>query len=797
MIENPTLVLIIFLSSIAFAISLFLGVYVLMKNPRAAINRLFFLITLLLLPWCIGAIFINTSPDKEVAFCWFRILSLGWGFVDLMLLNLILLVSDMNIFNRRRWLYIPYYLTGSFSFYGTVIAPETITDLRLTSSGWSFISKPPIWFTIFNDGKMMAVILLIIIVLAIWYRKSSHPLHKKQAKIILGTILISLIFYIAAVYVLPAFKTYQVPNISHLVLVFWVVGMGYAILRYRFMILTPEEIAPQILKTMADPLIVIDKDLKITLVNDSAVNILGHPKNYLIGMKLQELFPEEQFFKGDLIQRLRFKGYEENVEILYRGRDGAVIPFILSASSVYDKFKLPVGIVIVLKDISERKRAEVNLKFMATHDLLTGLPNRTILNDRLKQAIARAKRYKTLVAVMLIDLDNFKYINDTLGHGSGDALLKQAAWRLKTGIRESDTVVRLGGDEFVIVLTDLSGVDSLKIVAERIMESFKVPFIIHGKELYVTTSMGISVYPSDGESVEELLKNADMSLYRAKEAGRNNYQMFSSGAKSTIEKRLELEMELRSALENNEFELHYQPIIDLDSGNVSVLQAILRWIHPERGIISSETFHPIAEQSGLSIQISKWMLHTACKDTKKLKDSGYSIPVAIPISTRQFLQPDFVETVKKVLDETDLKPENLKIEIHENIATTDIDKTVETINTFHRLGINFIIYEFGSTYSSLLWLRLIPIQAIKISPLLLKNIHFDNYDKAMVKSILMMAHSLGIKVFVDGIENKEQMDFLKSLNGEEIFPLKCDGVQGSLLCKPMKFDDILGFLSKY
>jgi len=796
MIENPILVLTIFLSSIAFAISLILGIYVLLENPKSAINRLFFLITLLLLPWCIGEIFINTAPDREAAFFWFRILSLGWGFVDLIFLNLVLLVSDMNIFNRRWWLYLPYYLTGFFSFYGTVIVPEKITHLKLTPVGWTYVSNPPLWFQISNDGKMITVILLIIIVLTIWYRKSSHPLQRKQAKIILGTVLISLIFYIISVYVLPNFKTYYVPNISHLVLVFWVVGMGFAILRYRFIVLTPEEIAPQILKTMADPLIVVDKNLKISMVNDSASNILGYSKNYLIGLKLQELFPEEQFFKGDLFQKLPLKGHVENVEILYRGRDGAIIPFLLSASLICDRFKLPAGIVIVLKDISERKRAEVNLKFMATHDLLTGLPNRTILNDRLRQAIARAKRYKNLVAVMLIDLDNFKYVNDTLGHSSGDALLKQTAWRLKTSIRESDTVVRLGGDEFVIVLTDISGVDSLKIVAERIMGTFKTPFIIQGKELYVTPSIGISIYPSDGESVEELLRNADMSLYRAKEAGRNNYQIFSSGAKSTIEKRLQVEKEIRSAIENNEFELNYQPIVDLDSRKVSALEAILKWKHPEKGIISFETFLPVAEQTGLIIPIGKWMLENACKDAKKLEEYGYSVPVAIPISTRQFLQLDFLETVKKVLDVTGLKPENLKIEIHESIATNDLDKIAEIINILHKLGIQFVIYEFGSTYASLLWLRLIPIQAIKLSPLLLKNIHFDPYDKAMVKSILIMAHYLGIKVIADGIENMEQLNFLKSLYGEKIFSLKCDGVQGPLLGEPLKFDDIPGFLSK-
>lgn len=687
MIAKPIIILIIFLSSIAFSAILFIGIYVYRTNPKASINRLYFLFTLLVLSWCIGEIFIYSAPDKKGVYFWFRVSSFGWGFVDLILLHIIMLLTGINIFRKRWWLQIPYYLTGFFSFYGSVIIPEKITDFKLTSYGWSHLSNPPVWWVVANDGKMMVIISLIIILLAIWSHKSSHPLHRIQAKIILRTIILSLIFYIAVLYILPAFKTFQLPKIQHLVLAFWSAGMGYAIIKYKLMILTPESIVPQVLKTMADSLIVVDTSSRITLVNDSAVILLESPKNYLIGLKITELFPEEQFFQGDLLNKIRLRGAVENVDVLYRKKNGSVIPLLLSASVVYDRFKLPAGVVLVLRDISERKKAEVNLRFMATHDLLTGLPNRTVLNDRLRQAIARAKRYKHFVGVMVIDLDKFKEVNDTFGHSGGDALLKSVSLRLKTSVRESDTVVRLGGDEFVVVLTDLPGVDSLKIVADRIMDSFNKPFIIQGRELFITPSIGISMYPKDGDNIDELLRKADMSLYKVKESGRNNYQLYSSETESEKQRILQLEKDLQTTFERNEIEISYQPIFELEGSKVFAVEAIFTWNHSERGKITSETFIPIAERSELINKLSEWMIRAVCNDIKRWKNLGHTVPVVMSISLKYLIKNESVEMIENILRENGLAPSLLKLEIKDDSLTAGIDKYVENINLLHNIGV--------------------------------------------------------------------------------------------------------------
>lgn len=796
MVLKPFIILLIFLSSVAFSAILFLGIYVLRTNPRASVNRLYFIFTILILSWCLGEIFIYSASDKESAYFWFRVSSFGWGFVDLILLHIIMLLTGINIFRKRWWLQIPYYLTGSFAFYGSVIVPETITDFKLTSYGWSYLSNPPVWWVIANDGKMMVIISLIIILLAIWYHKSSHPLRRIQAKIILGTILLSLIFYIAVLYILPSFKAFQLPNIQHLVLAFWSAGMGYAIIKYKLMILTPESIAPQVLKTMADSLIVVDTSSRITLVNDSAVILLESSKNYLIGLKITEVFPEEQFFQGDLLNKIRLRGAVENVEVLYRKKSGSVIPLLLSASVVYDRFKTPAGVVLVLRDISERKKAEVNLRFMATHDLLTGLPNRTVLNDRLRQAIARAKRYKHFVGVMVIDLDKFKEVNDTLGHSAGDALLKSVSLRLKTSIRESDTVVRLGGDEFVIVLTDLSGVDSLKTVADRIMDSFNKPFIIYGRKLFITPSIGISIYPNDGDNIDELLRKADMSLYKVKESGRNNYQFYSSETESEKQKILQLEKDLQTAFEKNEIEISYLPIFELEGSKVFAVEAIFTWNHSERGKITPETFISIAERSELINKLSEWMIRAVCNDLKRWKNLGHTVPVVMNISLKYLTKNESVEMIENILRENGLSPSFLKLEIKDDSLTAGIDKYFENINLLHNIGVSFILNQSGSVFPSQLWLKIVPAQAIKISSSLIRNVNSDPYDEALVRSIVLIANSFNIKVIIEGVEKKEQLDFIKALATEKPLYAKCNAVQGSLFCEPMDAESLSQFISR-
>ena len=436
------------------------------------------------------------------------------------------------------------------------------------------------------------------------------------------------------------------------------------------------------------------------------------------------------------------------------------------------------GLLGVARDITERKRAESTIRQLAYHDALTSLPNRTLFEDRLRVALAQAHRSGDMLAVMFLDLDHFKIVNDTLGHGDGDKLLRSVAEDLSRLVREGDTVARVGGDEFTLLLPGIGSTRDAMEVAERILECLKLPRMLGGHEFQVTTSIGITVYPADGADVETLLRNADTAMYRAKESGRDTCQLYSPGMNATILERLALENDLRHALERNELEVYYQPIVNVQSGEITGAEALVRWHHPTRGLVSPDDFIPVAEESGAIVPIGQWIFAEACRRAQEWRSSGLGmLRVSVNLSARQLQQEDLVTQLAAILAETGLPLDLLQIEITEGAVMKNVDFIIETLTELRKMGIRLAVDDFGTGYSSLSYLKRFPIDSVKIDRSFVRDLATDPNDAAIVTTIIAMARSLNLKVIAEGVETVDQLDFLRRRG--------CDDFQGYLVSPPI------------
>lgn len=436
------------------------------------------------------------------------------------------------------------------------------------------------------------------------------------------------------------------------------------------------------------------------------------------------------------------------------------------------------AIQIVARDISERKRLEKQLVEQAKHDALTGLPNRILLNERLKEAISYAQRYTQAVWVIFIDLDRFKFINDSLGHSAGDLLLKHIAGRLIAATRESDTVARLGGDEFVLVLPDRA-CDRIPLnMIRRLMDSLLEPISIEGRELTLTCSMGVAMFPADSETPEALIEKADIAMYRAKQQGRNNCQLFTAAMQEELQDRVRIENALRTALERDEFFLHYQPQVDATSHRIVGIETLLRWQHPELGIVMPDRFISLAEETGLIVPIGAWVLRTACMQCRAWQDAGLpEVRLAVNLSPRQFAQPDFVTSVAAVLEESGLAAHCLELEITESLVMADVSAAIDKLKVLQALGVQLSIDDFGTGYSSLSYLKRFPINELKIDRTFVRDIAGDPDDAAIVLAIISLAHNLNLRVIAEGVETIEQIVYLRTHG--------CDELQGYYFSRPL------------
>jgi diguanylate cyclase (GGDEF)-like protein/PAS domain S-box-containing protein len=431
-----------------------------------------------------------------------------------------------------------------------------------------------------------------------------------------------------------------------------------------------------------------------------------------------------------------------------------------------------------VEDITERHLYQARIEQQANYDTLTGLANRSLLNDRLEQAILTAASYGARLAVVFIDLDRFKYINDSLGHDVGDRLLQGMAERFKSCVREFDTVARLGGDEFVLLLNGQSGPDSVATILERVLEAVAQPWRHGTRDFELTCSVGVALYPDDGNDAAALLKHADSAMYRAKEQGRNNFQFFTDDLNLLMKERFELETNLRRALERGEFELHYQPRVDLKTSCVVACEALIRWRLTGGESIAPARFIPVAEETGLIRPIGEWVLRTACAQNKRWQEAGLPpCVVSVNVSPRQFHRDDFIDTLKDVLRDTGLDPAFLELELTENMVMHDGEHMIETLRDIKRLGVHISVDDFGTGYSSLSYLKRFPVDRLKIDRSFVRDIAAEADDAAIVRTIIALGHNLGLKVLAEGVETEAQLAFLKSND--------CDEMQGYHFSKPV------------
>lgn len=447
------------------------------------------------------------------------------------------------------------------------------------------------------------------------------------------------------------------------------------------------------------------------------------------------------------------------------------------------------AIVGMGRDITDRKEAEQTITKLAYHDPVTGLPNRSLLYDRLKLAISRAERDNQGVAVLFLDLDRFKSINDTLGHAAGDQLLQQVADRLENCVRSSDTVARLGGDEFVVLISAVENDHAVGTVVMKILEQLAVPYRIDKHEVYTTSSIGISLYPRDGHDAEELLKNADMAMYQAKEAGRNTCHFFSAELNMRATERMLLESTMRRALERNEFFLVFQPQMELSSGRIAGFEALVRWRHPDLGVVPPAHFIPIAEETGLIVPLGEWVLTTACRQAVAWQQEGHApLRVAVNVSARQFRQKNLGLRIEKILEETGLDPKLLELELTESAVMENPDEAILTLRLFKQMGITLSIDDFGTGYSSLSHLKHFPIDRLKIDRSFVRHVTRDQNDATIAEAIIALAHSMKLSVVAEGIEHNEQMQFMSHR--------RCDIMQGYYLSRPVSATEFSDFLKK-
>jgi diguanylate cyclase (GGDEF)-like protein/PAS domain S-box-containing protein len=439
-------------------------------------------------------------------------------------------------------------------------------------------------------------------------------------------------------------------------------------------------------------------------------------------------------------------------------------------------------ILVWVQDITERKQMENTIRQMAYYDSLTGLPNRNLLNDRLAVALANASRNNQKVAILFLDLDHFKTINDSLGHEAGDQLLQQVSLRIKNILRKQDTIARMGGDEFIILIPGLTDTDHTARLAEKILDTVTPALKIGDNELYIGCSIGISIFPDDGMEIKTLLKNSDLAMYRAKEKGRNTFQLYTPAMNFKAMERLAVEKNLRKALDREEFELHYQPKINLKTGQIAGMEALIRWDSPELGMVMPHQFIHIAEETRLIIQMGHWVLVTACRQAKIWHEAGLpNIPISVNLSVVQFTHPNLVSEISKVLKQTKFDPKNLELEITESVLMQDTTLAVSILNKLSELGIKISIDDFGTGFSSLNYLKNLPLDYLKIDQTFVKDFSLQT-NSAITKAIVTLAQSLNMKTIAEGVETKDQRNFLSEL--------KCDEAQGFLFSEPVSKDEM-------
>ncbi|MEO8456722.1 MAG: EAL domain-containing protein [Chloroflexota bacterium] len=531
------------------------------------------------------------------------------------------------------------------------------------------------------------------------------------------------------------------------------------------------------------------KSGRVLTGNTRAVEITGYTRDEFLKTSVYQLVPVEWHTVGAEAIKRTYAGDSTPYELEITAKDGSRVPLEITCRILPDETGAPRIVQAIARDVSERKQAEEMIRRLAYHDALTDLPNRALFEDRLQLALAQARRTNESLAVMFLDLDSFKVVNDTLGHGAGDKLLQAVGRDLATLVREGDTVARVGGDEFTLLLTGINSPQDAIDVASRILDSLRQTRMINSTEFRTTGSIGITTYPADGDDGETLLRNADTAMYRAKERGRDMYQMYTASMNARMMERIAVEQDLRHALARGELSLAYQPIVSVETGAVTGAEVLLRWTHPVRGVVTPDEFIPLAEETGLIVEIGEWVLRNACRQVIEWRDSGLKIDrIAVNISARQLQQEDLVERITQILGEVNIPPELLQLEITEGAVMKNVDHANAMLRRLAHMGIEVALDDFGTGYSSLTYLKRFPIDAVKIDRSFVRDLEHDASDATIVSTVIAMADNLHLNVIAEGVETEAQLQFLRERG--------CAEYQGYLFSGPVTADEFATFVRK-
>ncbi len=536
-------------------------------------------------------------------------------------------------------------------------------------------------------------------------------------------------------------------------------------------------------------MMVTDCSGRILLINDTFTKITGYSFREVVGKTPEMLYSGRQghSFHKQMWQTLLRKGRWQG-EIWNRRKDGTIYAESLHFSPYQDKAGKTTHYIGLFSDLSKRELSEERMLYFAHHDVLTGLPNQRLLNDRFAQAIKQAERKKEKLALLYIDLDHFKRLNDQLGHTAGDELLVIIAGRLSGSVRDCDTVVRLPHDIFVILLTESSAIEHVATISQKILHLIAKPILIETQPVALNASIGISLFPADGTNSTTLLDHARIAMSRVKNQGRNGYQFYSEELGAKTLERIELKMAIQRAIDREEFQVYYQPQVSLATGQISCVEALIRWQHPQKGLVAPAAFIPMAEETRLIVEIDAWVLRVACKQLKIWQDAGFpKLRIAVNLSALQFQQQNLCALVDDILCESGIAPDALELELTERITMTDVDKGIETMKSLHQLGVRIAVDDFGVGYSSLGYLRQFPIHTLKVDQSFVKGLCDNPDDAAITAAIIAMAKSLNLKVIAEGVETKEQMDFLRQHH--------CGSMQGFYFSRPLPADLLGDFLA--
>lgn len=539
------------------------------------------------------------------------------------------------------------------------------------------------------------------------------------------------------------------------------------------------QLAATVFDASSDAIMISDTKNCIIAVNAAFCDITGYSEAEIIGRTPAVLTSgrHDADFYRSMWHSLKESGKWIG-EVWNRRKNGEIYAEWLTINTVKNNRGEITHYVAIFADITEHKQAEEHMRHLAHYDVLTDLPNRVLFYDRLGQALIKAQRSRSKSAVMFLDLDRFKVINDTLGHSIGDLLLQEVAQRLTDCVRQGDTVSRMGGDEFVILLPELGDADDAYLVAQKLLNAASRPFVLQGHELQVSASIGISFYPDDGANAETLMKNADVAMYRAKEVGRNNYQFYHADMNARSFERLAMETSIRRALEKEQFELYYQPRYIVPGGRIAGVEALIRWRHPDLGLVSPAQFIPLAEDAGLILPIGEWVLKQAAWQGKAWQKAGLPpLFISVNVSARQFRQTGFAGTVARILHDTGFDPHYLELELTETTLMTNTEENIETLEKLKSMGIRIAIDDFGTGYSSLGYLKRLPVDILKIDRSFVSDVTDNRDDAAIVEAIIAMAQSLKLQVIAEGVETAGQLEFLQAH--------QCNEIQGFYFSRPL------------